>query len=215
MSSRVPLFQACLLAGITLAVSAQLNGQIAAKSPFLPPQSATTTAPTAGAPLEYRGYMETSDGTLFRIYDPSKKASTRAKVNERNADFGVMAKQHDEGQKTLTIEYQGKTLTLAGRAAKLGAPAAVAPALPPPLAVPVQSVVAPAVTQSVVLKPTPADEQRRLDAVAAEVARRRGLGEQATQQLGQGTTPQVNVPAAAQPQLSVQPQRTFQPVPYQ
>ena len=213
MSSRVPLFQSCLLAGITLAVSAQLNGQIAAKSPFLPPQSATTTGPTAGAPLEYRGYMETSDGTLFRIYDPSKKASTWVKVNERNADFGVMAKQYDEGQKTLTIEYQGKTLTLAERESKVVSSGAAAAAMPPPLAVPVQSNVAPAVTQSVVLNPTPADEQRRLDAVAAEVARRRALREQATQQLGQGMTPQVNVPASSQPQLSPQPQRNFQPLP--
>ena len=49
--------------------------------------------------------------------------------------------------------------------------------------------VAPAVMQSVVLNPTPADEQRRLEAVASEVARRRAMREQATQQIGQGGAP--------------------------
>ena len=66
-------------------------------------------------------------------------------------------------------------------------------------------------TQAVVLNPTPADEQRRLDAVAAEVARRRALREQATQQLSQGTTSQVALPQGMQP--PVQPQRNVQQMP--
>jgi len=56
--------------------------------------------------------------------------------------------------------------------------------------------VAPAVTQSVVVNPTPADEQRRLEAVAAEVARRRALREQASQQVSQGVVPTPATPQA-------------------
>ena len=181
--------------------------QIAAKSPFMPPQSAAAAGPTAGAPLEYRGYMETAEGRLFRIHDPAKKTGTWVKLNDRNPDFDVMAKQHDEDQRTLTIEHQGKTLTLAVRESKVVSSGAAAAAMPPPVMTPAQSNVAPAVTQAVVLNPTPADEQRRLDAVAAEVSRRRALREQATQQLNQGTTTTTNVPQAVQ---AIQPQRNFQ-----
>jgi hypothetical protein len=214
MCPRVLTSTPFLIAGFAFAFALPADAQIAAKSPFMPPQGAATTGPTAGAPLEYRGYLETSDGMLFRIYDPSKKASTWVKVNERNPDFDVLAKQYDGAQKTLTIEYQGKTLTLAERESKVVSSGAAAAAIPPPVHPPLQTNVSPAVTQAVVLNPTPADEQRRLDAVAAEVARRRALREQATQQLNQGVAPQIALPQAAQqPQMSVQPQRNFQPLP--
>jgi hypothetical protein len=71
------------------------------------------------------------------------------------------------------VEYQGRTLRLVLKAAKVAS------------AGPVMGVVAgnpSAVTQSVVLNPTPADEQRRLDAVAAEVRRRRQEREKAAQE---------------------------------
>jgi hypothetical protein len=204
MPPRVSTFSFFRIAGVVLAVSPMGFAQIAAKSPFMPPKSAATTGPTEGAPLEYRGYMETSEGVLYRIHDPAKKTGTWVKLNERNADFDVLAKQHDGDQKTLTIEHQGKTLTLAAREAKVVSSGSAAAARPPVLT-PVQTNVAPAVTQSVVLNPTPADEQRRLDAVAAEVARRRALREQASQQLSQGVAPQVAIPQPAQPPGNVQP----------
>jgi hypothetical protein len=147
--------------------------------------------------------MESGDERLYRIHDPAKKTGTWVKLNERNADFDVIAKQHDIDQETLTIEHQGKTLTLAERKPKIVS-AGAAP-IPPPV-VPPPTNVSPAVTKAVVLNPTPADEQRRLDAVAAEVARRRALREQATQQLNQGTAPQIVLPGQqAQPQRAVQP----------
>jgi hypothetical protein len=209
MSPRVLSSHFVFFAGVACAAVSPGFAQIAVKSPFMPPQAATT-GPTPGAPLEYRGYLETGEGRLFRIYDPSKKASTWVKVDERNTDFGVTAKQYDEGQKTLTIDFQGKTITLAERESKVVSSGAAPAALPPPIA-PVPTNVSPAVTQAVVLNPTPADEQRRLDAVAAEVARRRALREQATQNLGQGTPPQITLPQGMQP--PAQPQRSVQPPP--
>lgn len=204
MLSRALSPRSALLAGIVIALSASAEGQIAAKSPFMPPQSAATAGPTPGAPLEFRGYMESGDERLYRVHDPAKKTGIWVKLNERNADFDVIAKQHDVDQETLTIEYQGKTLTLAERKPKIVS--AGAAAIPPPVVLPAQTNVSPAVTQAVVLNPTPADEQRRLDAVAAEVARRRAMREQATQQLNQGTAPQITLPGqTAQPQRAVQP----------
>jgi hypothetical protein len=72
---------------------------------------------------------------------------------------------------------------------------------PPPAPMPAIPNVPLAVTNAVVVNPTPADEQKRLEAVAAEVARRRALREQATQQIGPGQpgTPQVVPPPQPQP----------------
>jgi hypothetical protein len=202
-----------LLAASSLLIAGTMPAfaQIAAKSPFMPPQSASNAGPTPGAPLQFGGFIETSEGMQYRIVDPAKKTGVWVKLNEKNAEFDVLAKQHDEGQQTLTIEYQGKTLTLEERRPKVVSSGAAAAAVPPPVAIPAQTNVPPAVTQAVVLNPTPADEQRRLDAVAAEVARRRAMREQATQQITQGNAPQVAVPQPAQVQQQVVPQRIPQP----
>lgn len=199
----------CAAVPLILAGVVRAEGQLASKSPFMPPQAAGNT-PTAGAPLEYRGYIETGEGVQYRLYDPARKLGSWVKLNERNAELDVLAKQYDTGQRTLTIEHQGKTLTLAEREAKVVSSGSAQQAVPPPMPQPAN--VAPAVTQSVVLNPTPADEQRRLEAVAAEVARRRALREQATQQMNQGQTPQVAVP---QPSMQPQVQPPNRPVPQQ
>ncbi len=181
------------------------HGELAKTSPFLPPQAANASGPTAGAPLEFRGTIQTAAGTLFRVHDPARKTGIWLKLNERDSTLDVLAKQHDSNQNTLTVEYQGKTITLAGRESKIvsSGNAAQPMPLPPPMA---QPVVGPAVTQSVVVNPSPADEQRRLEAVAAEVARRRALREQASQQIGQGGTPMIvpGQPQAIQPQMQPQ-----------
>lgn len=186
-----------LLLGVPVPGGAQTAGP---RSPFLPAQAAGVAAPTPGAPLEYRGYMVTSEGTQYRLVDPAGKKGAWVKLNERNPDLEVIAKQYDDTHRTLTVEHQGRTLTLAEREAKVvsgGAPP-VLPAPPVNAAPPPPANVAPAVTQSVVVNPTPADEQRRLEAVAAEVARRRALREQAAQQVNQGQTTVV-APAPAAP----------------
>lgn len=209
MLPRLPSLCRFVAAGFALIAVGSVGAQTPARSPFLPPQAAGA-APTAGAPLEYRGYMTTGDGIQFRIYDPAKKASTWVKLNQRDPDFDVVAKQHDNDQKTLTIEHGGRTLTLAERESKVVSSGNAAQLPPPPVAAPPSTNVAPAVTQAVVLNPTPADEQRRLEAVAAEVARRRALREQATQQISQGGQPQVAVPQVS-PQRGQPPSTTPQP----
>jgi hypothetical protein len=199
MSPRNLLLRRAAVAGLVLAAACAGRAEVASKSPFLPQAGAAgPAAPTAGAPLEFRGYLATSEGVQFRVYDPARKMGAWVRLNERNPDLDVVAKQHDESRNTLTLEHQGRTLTLAEREAKVVS-GGQTQMIPPPQPVPPVNV-APAVTQAVVLNPTPADEQRRLEAVAAEVARRRALREQATQQINRGTPPQIAIPQPAVPQ---------------
>jgi len=208
----VPRLTYCRFAVAALAALAggAAVGQVASRSPFLPPQTAESkSGPTEGAPLEYHGFIQSGDDVRYRIYNPAKKAATWVKIDERNPDFDVVAKQHNDENKTLTIEHAGRTLTLAERKSKIVSSGNAAQAMPPPPQL-TQPTVAPAVTQSVVLNPTPADEQRRLEAVASEVARRRALREQATQQINQGVVPQAGIPQAPAVQP---PPRTIQQLP--
>ncbi len=206
MVLRAPSIRLVALAALAGGVPAGAAAQVAAKSPFLPPAGAAPAAAAAAtdAPIEFRGLMDMGGGVQFRLYEPAKKRGTWVKLNERDAEFEVVAKQHDAAAETLTVEHKGRTLTLAMRKPKVVSAGSVAQMLPPPPATampaPPSANVMPAVTQTVVLNPTPADEQRRLEAVAAEVARRRALREQATQQLHQGApASQMMTPPGVRP----------------
>lgn len=202
MLCQIPKLCRTVVLAAILAPAGRLPAQLAADSPFLPPQAKGSAGPTAGAPLEFRGYIETPGGIQFRVFDPARKAGDWIRLNEHNTTFDVTARQHDRERNTLTIEYQGRTLTLAEREAKIVSAGTVVPPMPPPVAVPAAPAMPAAVTQSVVVNPTPAQEQQRLEAVAAEVARRRALREQAAQQMGQPVPPPQAAPA-------MQPPRTF------
>ena len=166
--------------GLTLLIAPGARGQLASKSPFLPPSGSGSTAPTAGAPLEFRGTLETSEGLQVRIVDPARKAGVFLLLNQHDPSFDFTVKSYDAEHDTVTLDYQGRPLTLALHVAKVasaGAPQNFIPGQPPNGGPPMP----PAITNSVVLNPTPADEQRRLDAVVAEVARRRAMRDQSAQ----------------------------------
>lgn len=191
------LLRCLALASAVFACSAKVCAQ--GNSPFLPPASvAPAAAPTSG-PLEYGGFVTTAEGKLFRILGDKggRKVGAYIRLGEKDANLGVTLRGYNAANQSVSVEYQGQTLTLEERKSKIissGSPSAMmasAPALPAapaptPAATPV---VAPAVTQSVVVNPTAADEQRRLEAVAAEVARRRAMREQAQQQAQPGSAP--------------------------
>jgi hypothetical protein len=176
-----------------------VHAELLKVSPFLSPQAAAN-APAQNAPLEYRGSMQIADVEQFRIVDPARKVGTWLKVGEHDANLDVVLKQYDSSHDTLTVDHGGQSLTLQLKVPKVVSSGSAAPMLPPPpMAMPSPNV-SPAVIQSVVPNPTPADEQRRLEAVAAEVARRRALREQAAQQVQmqsqQPQPPQPNVSRA-------------------
>ncbi len=148
-------------------------------NPFTPAAAAGGPAQANGtpdAPLELRGIMVEGDSTMFSIYDPSRHAATWTKLNELGRDYIV--RTYDAAKDTVTLDYQGRTLTLVLHTAKIAsAPVSPMPMMgaSPPPAMP-QPIGGP-----VVLNPTPADEQRRLEAIAAEVNRRRMIRQQALQ----------------------------------
>ena len=159
---------ACL--SLALGLAARAADTPVAASPFLPAASANAAnAATPDSPLELRGIMADGDNYMFSLYDSIRKASVWARLNQPGREFII--KSHDISRDTITVEYQGRVLTLTLKMGKI----ASAPVLG------TRSTVAPPIGGPVVLNPTPADEQRRLEAVAAEVRRRRALREQAAQ----------------------------------
>lgn len=186
----LPLSVGLLLAGLGGGMVARAEAQIATKSPFLPP-TAAAAAPAPTAPLEFRGMIETEDGMLYRVYDPARKAGAWALANEKNTELGVIVKQYD-AERGLTLEYEGRLLTLPEKQYKVvstGTPI-VAPA-----PVPIANVMPMMPQTAVNLNANAANptEQQRLEAVAAEVARRRALREQAAPGVAVGAAP-VGIP---------------------
>jgi hypothetical protein len=166
--------------GLSALFSGVMRGADAGASPFLPPSAQGNAAPvTSDSQIELRGIMAIGDGYMFSLYDTARKTSSWVKLNDRGHDFVV--KNYDAQRDVVTIDYQGRSLNLTLRTAKVvsapvvqTAPAASALTSPPsPAPQPIGG--------PVVLNPTPADEQRRLEAIAAEVNRRRMIRQQALQ----------------------------------
>lgn len=193
---------------VTTLLAFSAPGWSQGNSPFLPPSSVAVAAAPVGGPLEYGGFVTTAEGKLFRILGDKggRKVGVYLRLGEKDANLGLTLRGYNAANQSVSVEYQGQTLTLEERKSKIvssGSPTAMvapAPSLPTaPVPVPTATpAVAPAVTQSVVVNPTAADEQRRLESVAAEVARRRAMREQAQQQSQPGTAPGV-VPSPTGP----------------
>jgi hypothetical protein len=150
-------------------------------SPFLPPNAAGGAAGNRGdaGGLELRGIMTTAQGTRYCIYDPAKKTSSWVAANQIGSGFVVQS--FDSKNDTVIVNQDGRRLTLALREAKIAV--GVGPSIAGP------SVAGgingqPALLGSMpnpVLRPTAEDEQKRLQAIAEEVRRRRLLREQGAQ----------------------------------
>ncbi len=199
-----------LLRALALVASGSVLGvagfaQAPGKTPFTPPQAMqAAAAPSAPTQLEFRAFMDAGDGAQFRIVEPAKKTGVWLKVGEKGSELDVVVKKFD-GDRRLDVEFQGRPLTLTLREGKVisgGSAAQMVPAMPAP---PPPANVAPAVTQSVVVNPTPADEARRLEAVAAEVARRRALREQAANSLPNAAPPPPGPSATATQNIAPPP----------
>ncbi|HMD61612.1 MAG TPA: hypothetical protein VKG78_09280 [Opitutaceae bacterium] len=162
---------AVLSATVALACAVPLRADLAQASPFLPPPGSAAPGAQAGpsGPVELRGIMSTPAGAAYCIYDTAKKTSAWVGLNEAGNDFVVKAADPDSD--SVTVDFQGRSLRLVLRTAKVASAGAggsgVAPAASP--------------SSPVVLNPSAADEQRRLDAVSQEVRRRRLEREKAAQ----------------------------------
>jgi hypothetical protein len=143
------------------------GAQDADGSPFLPSPAAGASAAAENQSLELHGIMPTSDGVRFCIYDSVKKTSKWVGLNDAGAGDAFVVKSADPNADTVSVLSGGRLMTLVMRKPKVDSSfvANFGAGLPPGV--------------SVVLNPTAADEQRRLQAIAQEVRRRRLLREQA------------------------------------
>jgi len=163
-----------LAAALAVFSAGAVRADLAPTSPFLPAGTAALAGGSGpSGPIELRGLMSGPDGTAFCIYDTAKKKDIWVGLNETGHDFVV--KSADASRDTVTVAYQGRLMKLDLHNSKVAAAAATAgPGAPPALA-----------------NPSPADEQRRLDAVAQEVRRRRAERERAA-----GEPPGPGIPGA-------------------
>jgi hypothetical protein len=185
MRRKTPAVWAVVSASAAMGLAGALRADLAPASPFLPPNSGAAAAGAAGAagPIELRGLMSTSDGVAYCIYDTAKKKGVWVGLNETGHDFVV--RSSDAGSDSVKVDYQGRSLRLTLKAPKV---ASAGPAgAPPPPGMP-GAIAAPG-------GPNTGDEQRRLDAVAQEVRRRRQEREKAAQDAQNGQP----APAPAQP----------------
>ncbi|HEX2100938.1 MAG TPA: hypothetical protein VHF69_09755 [Candidatus Synoicihabitans sp.] len=161
------------------------------RSPFLPPGNAAAPAPTEEAPLQFCGYIGEGDRTRYCVYDSSTRRSLWLRVGEEGS--GAQVQSFDPESRTITVAHNGRVLTLKLQTAKLAANAGPAGASPLPVAGQTANTNN-TLVNSVVANPTPADEAKRLEAVAAEVRRRRALRQAAQNQAqsqGSAASPQT------------------------
>jgi len=168
-----PLFLAVVTIALFGAGQSHVQAQtISTVSPFLP-QSGSTSTVTENSPIELRGILAIQGGSLFGLFDPVKKQGGWVKLNEPGRDFTV--RSYDAANDAVTVEYQGRVLSLALKTSKIESMPAMAMVPPPRPASGPQMATAPTV-----------DEAKRLEAVAAEVQRRRQQRQAAMQQAAQG-----------------------------
>lgn len=159
-------------------------------SPFLPAGAAAAgpNGSTPGGAIELRGEMSTPAGMQYCIYDTAKKISTWVGLNERGNAFVVV--RADLARDTVSVMYQGRTLNLPLHDSKV---ASSGLAVAPNAMMGGNAAMAPG-------QGAPPDDAQKIQAIAAEVARRRMLREQEIQKgNAQGGLPPPPSPGVSRP----------------
>lgn len=139
-------------------------------SPFRPPAGPDAAVAPAETRFEYLGFARLPEGDVFRVVDRLKKTASFLRLNERDAEMGVVAREFNAATDVLVIEHDGRRMALVERRGKIRPAGAGAPGIPP------------AVIQAAVVSPTPQQEVERLEAIRRDVITRRAQREQAAAQ---------------------------------
>ncbi len=142
------------------AAAVDLDGLLS-NPPFAAHAAPAATGAAAESTLEFRGVLVDRGESFFSLREVSSRLSLWVGLNEPGHAFVV--ESYDPATEQVTVQYQGRTLTLSLKQAVISAAAAAAPIAAPAGSPPGLAT----------------DEARRLAAVAEEVRRRRALREQA------------------------------------
>jgi hypothetical protein len=160
------------------------------RSPFAPPGSRNDAAPPPEqATLEFRGMVTDEGGTAYSVFDTSTNRGRWVRADDENSPFRVRG--FDNESSTLEIEQNGRVqkLTLKRATIQAGQPIGnMVPATPGPAA---------NGGNGQVRRDAGADAQR-LEAVAAEVRRRRALRNASTPGAGQPPQGATTAPSPGQ-----------------
>ena len=186
-----------LLGMVPLVLPVQAGSNLLENSPFLPPNVSAAGAAQEAAPLELRSVLKAGGEYEFSLYDPAKKQSTWARLNEPGHDFVVKA--YDPEKDTVTVELRNRTFKLTLKEAKIaqlstapGQPPAAVAAGPQPVAGRGQPGPTPPGRDQSGAAPALTPEQLRN--LQADINRRRELRRQATASPGPVTPAQPPAP---------------------
>ncbi len=176
-----------VLIPLLVCVAAVASSAQTMRNPFAQKVEEATDAPAAAAPVEnaqlqFCGTYGSGDTRRFLLFNVSKNRSAWLGIGEEGPD-GEVVEAYDAESGAVQVRQNGQPLNLALQVATIsGAPR---PAGPVPSAAQSQT----ALQTTVKVNPTPADERRRLEAVAAEVRRRRAMRQQAKSNQNPGAQP--------------------------
>ncbi len=169
------------------ALAQDLNGLLQ-RSPFGATASGQTA--TAEGPLEFRSVLLDQGEYFFSIYQPSTHTSLWVSTNEAGNPFTVQS--YDEKTETVKVDYQGRSLSLSLKQAKILAFVQKMPTAP-------QTVQPPPGSPPNAAPATSADEAGRLARIAEEVRRRRAMRQQVAPNQPPGAPQNLNSPGNKTP----------------
>lgn len=163
-------------------VAADLLQELVRQSPFVPAGGAAGRGDAARGELELRGVVWDGGSLRFSIFDPGTGESTWTTLDEEGLPF--RARSYDREKDTLTVEYQGRVLVLPLAEAQFSESADGSPPPAPPLPTntpgpggPEAGAPVPAAgASSGAPMPAGAQDAQRLQQMADDMRRRRGVG---------------------------------------
>lgn len=173
----------CQVVAADSASAGKLSGLVT-NSPFGTGRSGAVNGGSNGEPFEFRAVVEENGNKFFSIYETATKRSNWVEVNDPVNGFSV--KGYDAGKETITIDYQGKAMTLAIKRAP-----AVAQVMQQPMTLPAPNGMPQTGNNpSAQAMPGPsAVDQQRIQQIQEEIRRRRALRNQSALP-GAGNGPQ-------------------------
>jgi hypothetical protein len=195
-----------LLAMAAGALQIRAGSTLLENSPFLPSNTVAGAAQEA-SPLELRSILRAGGDFEFSLYDPAKKLSTWARLNEPGHDFIVKA--YDPEKEMVTVERRSRTYKLALKEAKIvplavvSGPAPGTAGMPPAGITPGSGPMGPGGPGQMgpipmggrgPIGPTPSLSPEQLRSLEAEINRRRELRRQAATQPGPMPQAQPSTP---------------------